>query len=346
MTDENMANHRSVIIVGSGPAGYTAAIYTARAQLEPLIIAGSAAGGQLMLTTEVENYPGFPTGRMGPELMADFQAQAERFGATILFDDVLNLDLRQRPFTVQTGSETFTADAVIITTGASAKWLEVPGEERLRGRGVSSCATCDGFFFRGLPLVVVGGGDTAMEEALFLTRFASRVTVIHRRDTLRASKTMQQRAFDHPKINFIWDTVVEEVLGDEKVTSLRLKNLKTGEESTLDVAGVFVAIGHQPNTELVAGQIELDAQGYVLPQDPITTATNIEGVFAAGDVRDHRYRQAITAAGDGCRAAIDAERWLAENPHIHVKVDFSGQVYAGMADPPPPEQEQMSTTGN
>ena len=344
MTDENKSKHHSVIIVGSGPAGYTAAIYTARAQLEPLVIAGAQAGGQLMLTTEVENYPGFPTGRMGPELMADFQAQAERFGATILFDDVIKLDLRQRPFTVQTAGETFTADAVIITTGASAKWLEVPGEEKLRGRGVSSCATCDGFFFRGMPIAVIGGGDTAMEEAIFLTRFASKVTVIHRRDTLRASKAMQQRAFDNPKIDFIWDTVIEEVLGDEKVTSLRLKNIKTGEESTLDVAGVFVAIGHQPNTELVAGQVELDAQGYILPQDPITTATNIEGVFAAGDVRDHRYRQAITAAGDGCRAAIDAERWLAENPHLHVKVDFTGQIYAGMAEPPPPEH--MGTVGS
>ncbi len=324
-------NDRNLIIIGSGPAGYTAAIYAARAELEPLMIAGAATGGQLMLTTEVENYPGFPNGVSGPEMMDMFRKQAERFGTTVLTEDVTRMDLSQRPFRVWTETQEYTARSVIISTGASAMWLDVPGEERLRNRGVSACATCDGFFFRNKDIVVVGGGDVAMEEATFLTRFATSVTIVHRRDTLRASKSMQKRAMDNPKIHFVWDSVVEEVLGtqnqtgQESVSGVRLRNLKTGETSVLETQGVFIAIGHKPNTELFADSgLELDAKGYVSMPNPETAETNIPGVFAAGDVRDHRYRQAITAAGDGCKAAMDAERWLEEQG---VEVDHSAEVY-------------------
>ncbi len=306
------ATHRQVIIVGSGPAGYTAALYTARANLQPLMIGGYQAGGQLMLTSDVENYPGYPKGVQGPEMMQDFREQVERFGAEVLDVDATEVDFSKRPFTVVTADETYTAESIIVATGAAAKWLDVPGEELLRGRGVSACATCDGFFFRDRRIVVVGGGDTALEEALFLTRYAQTVSVIHRRDTLRASKLLQQRARNNPKIDFIWNSVVEAIEGEDKVTGVRLRNLVSGERRTLTTEGVFVAIGHQPNTEIFRGQLDLDALGYVCMPDPATTYTNIPGVFAAGDVRDHRYRQAVTAAGDGCKAAIDAERWLEE----------------------------------
>ena len=318
--------HRHLIIIGSGPAGYTAALYAARANLQPLVLAGYAAGGQLMLTSDVENYPGYPDGILGQEMMADLRKQAERFGAEIVDVDVTDVNFHQRPFTLQTDEQTYTADSVIIATGAAAKWLDVPGEELLRGRGVSACATCDGFFFRGKRVVVVGGGDTALEEATFLTRFASSVTIVHRRDALRGSKVLQQRAFSNSKIEFRWNAVVEQILGEEKVTGVRLRDTQTGELSEVETDGVFVAIGHQPTTELFKGQIDLDAAGYVTMPDPVTTYTNVEGVFAAGDVRDHRYRQAVTAAGDGCKAAMDAERWL-EAQGIATP-DRSAEVYA------------------
>ncbi len=302
--------HRKVVIVGSGPAGYTAAVYAARAELEPVVVAGLQSGGQLMLTTDVENYPGFPEGVTGPEMMELFQAQAERFGTEIVMEDATRIDLSTRPFRVDTDERRFSADALILSTGASARWLGLPSEERLQNRGVSACATCDGALYRGKAMAVVGGGDTAMEEALFLTRFATKVTVIHRRDELRASKIMQERALDHEKIEFLWNAVVEEVLGDDFVTGLRVRDLKTGQETELPVEALFVAIGHQPNTELVRGQLELDDVGYV-KVEPGTTRTSVEGVFASGDAMDPTYRQAITAAGTGSMAAIDVERWLA-----------------------------------
>jgi thioredoxin reductase (NADPH) len=301
---------RQVVIIGSGPAGFTAAIYAARATLEPLVLGGVYWGGQLVLTSDVENYPGYPEGVLGPDMMAELRTQAERFGAEVRTIDVTRVDFRQRPFVLETDEGTVRANSVIIATGASAKRMEAAGEEAMFGRGVSTCATCDGWFYRDKPIAVVGGGDSALEEALFLTRFASHITVIHRRDALRASKVLQQRAFANPKIDFRWNTIVEKVLGDERVEGLQLRDTVTGAESALPVAGVFVAVGHQPNTALFAGQIDLDAAGYIARQDGETTATNIPGVFAAGDVRDHRYRQAITAAGDGCKAAMDAERWL------------------------------------
>ena len=303
-----MSTTHKLIIIGSGPAGYTAALYAARANLRPLVFAGSLSGGQLMLTTEVENFPGFVNGVMGPELMESFREQAERFGADIRYEDVTRVDFSRRPFLIATEDDEFYAHTVIIATGASAQWLGLESETRLRGRGVSTCATCDGAFFRNKEIAVIGGGDTAMEEATFLTRFASKVTVIHRRDTLRASKHMQLRAFSNPKINFIWDSAVEEVLGENTVNGLRLRNLKTGETSDLPVAGVFVAIGHHPNTDLFQGQIDLDDVGYI--RVPEHTYTNVPGVYAAGDVHDTHYKQAITAAGDGCKAALDAERYL------------------------------------
>jgi thioredoxin reductase (NADPH) len=300
-----------VIIIGSGPAGYTAALYAARANLAPLVFAGSLSGGQLMLTTEVENFPGFVNGIMGPELMEYFREQAERFGAQVLYDDIVHVDFSQRPFLVATEEEKYYAHSVIIATGASAQWLGLENEARLRGRGVSSCATCDGAFFRNVEIAVIGGGDTAMEEATFLTRFASKVHVIHRRGHLRASKAMQERAFGNAKIDFIWDTVVEDVLGDDTVTGLRLRNLKTGVVHVLPVAAAFVAIGHHPNTELFRGQIDTDDAGYITVLE--NTSTNVPGVFAAGDVHDTRYKQAITAAGDGSKAALDAEKYLEEH---------------------------------
>jgi thioredoxin reductase (NADPH) len=303
-----MAKLYDVIIIGSGPAGYTSAIYAARANLSVLMLQGYQVGGQLMLTSDVENYPGFEEGILGPPMMEKFEAQARRFGTELIPEDVISVDFSKRPFNVTTDSDEYQARAVIISTGASAKWLGLPSEQRLQGRGVSACATCDGFFFKNKDVAVIGGGDTAMEEATFLTRYANHVTVVHRRDSLRASKIMQDRAFKNPKISFIWNTEVTEVLGEHEVTGLRLHNMKTDEENTLPVQGFFLAIGHQPNTDLFKGIIDMDKVGYIVPIE--YTMTNIPGVFAAGDVTDHRYRQAVTAAGDGCRAAIDAERWL------------------------------------
>jgi thioredoxin reductase (NADPH) len=305
------AEHHRVVIVGSGPAGYTAAIYAGRAELAPLVVAGLRFGGQLMLTTDVENYPGFPEGISGPEMMELFQKQAERFGARVVLEDASLVDLSKRPFRIATAEAAFTADAVILATGASAKWLGLPSEQRLTNRGVSACATCDGALYRGKAMAVVGGGDTAMEEALFLTRFAPRVLVIHRRDTLRASKIMQERAFRNEKIEFVWNSEVEEVLGGECVTGVRIRNLVSGERRELPVEALFVAIGHEPNTSLFRGQIELEPTGYI--RVARGTRTSVEGVFACGDAMDPTYRQAVTAAGTGCMAAIDAERWLAEN---------------------------------
>jgi thioredoxin reductase (NADPH) len=303
--------HRRVVIVGSGPAGYTAAIYAGRAELAPLVVAGLQFGGQLMLTTDVENYPGFPEGVSGPEMMELFQKQAERFGAKVLLEDATEVDLSKRPFRITTAEHAFTADAVILATGATAKWLGLPSEQRLTNRGVSACATCDGALYRGKAMAVVGGGDTAMEEALFLTRFAPRVTVIHRRDALRASKIMQERARRNEKIEFVWNSEVDEVLGDDFVKGVRIRNLISGERSELPVEALFVAIGHQPNTSLLRGQIELEPTGYI--RVTRGTRTSVEGVFACGDAMDPTYRQAVTAAGTGCMAAIDAERWLAEH---------------------------------
>ncbi|GLZ14856.1 thioredoxin reductase [Actinomadura sp. NBRC 104425] len=308
-----MSDVRNVIIIGSGPAGYTAAIYAARGDLKPLVFEGSvSAGGALMNTTEVENFPGFPDGILGPDLMDNLRKQAERFGAELVTDDVTEVDLTADPKIVKVGDEVYRAKAVIIATGSGYRKLGLEGEERLSGRGVSWCATCDGFFFRDQDIAVVGGGDTAMEEAIFLTRFARSVTVIHRRDQLRASKIMQDRAFANDKIRFMWDSQVVEILGDDRLTGVRVRNTRTGEESTLDVTGLFIAIGHDPRSELFAGQLDTDADGYLVVQSP-TTKTKIPGVFAAGDVVDHVYRQAITAAGTGCAAAIDAERWLQEH---------------------------------
>ena len=297
-----------VIIVGSGPAGYTAALYAARANLTVLVLQGDEVGGQLMITSDVENYPGFEDGILGPELMERFEAQAKRFGATMLARSVTRVDFSQQPFTVYTDDASYQGDAVIVATGASAKWLGLPSEQKLRGRGVSGCATCDGFFFRGKEVAVIGGGDTAMEEALFLTKYATKVYLLHRRDGFRASKIMQDRARKNEKIEIITPVTVEEVLGENSVEGLVLKDVNSGTTRTLPVQGFFVAIGHQPNTGIFKGILEMHGAGYLKTHQH--TMTNVEGVFAAGDVVDHRYRQAVTAAGDGCRAAIDAERWL------------------------------------
>jgi thioredoxin reductase (NADPH) len=305
------AQHVKVAIVGSGPAGYTAAIYAGRAELAPVVVAGLQAGGQLMLTTDVENYPGFPEGVTGPEMMDLFEKQAARFGATIHKEDATRIDLSRRPFRIETSERVLLADAVILAMGASARWIGLPSEQRLTNRGVSACATCDGALYRGKPMAVIGGGDTAMEEALFLTRFATKVTVVHRRDELRASKIMQERAKRNPKIEFVWNAVPDEVLGQDFVTGLRVKDVNTGQKRDLPVEAVFVAIGHKPNTDLVKGQIELDPVGYI-KNEPGSSRTSLEGVFACGDATDPTYRQAVTAAGTGCMAAIDAERWLAE----------------------------------
>jgi thioredoxin reductase (NADPH) len=311
MPDEPRPRHSRVVIVGSGPAGLTAAIYSARANLKPVVVGGVPAGGQLMITTDVENFPGFPEGIQGPELVERIRAQAVRFGTEFFDDRVVSVDFQRRPFRLQLGSQgTLEADSVILATGANARWLNLPSEQRLLGHGVSACATCDGFFFRGKELALVGGGDSAMEEALFLTRFAAHVTIIHRRSALRASKIMADRAQKHPKISFRYENVIEEVLGDKSVEGVRVRNVRTGESATLPVQGLFVAIGYDPATEVFRGQVELDENGYVKTHH--MTRTSVDGVFAAGDVYDHRYRQAVSASGFGCMAAIDAERWLEE----------------------------------
>jgi len=314
---------RDIIIIGSGPAGYTAAIYAARANLEPLVLKGLDAGGQLMLTTDVENFPGFPDGIMGPALMADLEKQAGRFGSEILAVHVTRVDLSARPFGVWAGDQEWRAKAIVIATGASARWLGVPGEEKLRGRGVSACATCDGFFFRDRELLVVGGGDSAMEEAIFLTKFASKVTIVHRRDAFRASKIMVDRAASNPKIEVIWNATVAEILGEDAVKGARLLNTVTEEITEVRTDGVFMAIGHDPNTSLFADQLELDAAGYVVVREP-RTITSVEGVFAAGDITDTIYRQAVTAAGQGCKAAIDAERFLEDLAHAPAEASATG----------------------
>jgi len=310
-----MSSARNVVIVGSGPAGLTAAIYAARANLEPLVIEGEPSstsdqpGGQLMLTTDVENYPGFPEGIMGPELMLKFREQAQRFGTEFLTEDATKIDLGSRPFKIWVRDTVYEADTVIVSTGARSLMLGLDAETRLIGHGLSTCATCDGFFFRGQHIAVVGGGDSALEEAIFLTRFADKVTVVHRRDALRASKIMQDRAFANPRIEFLWNTVVDDLVGAEKLEGAVVRDTTTGTASTLAVTGLFVAIGHRPNTDLFAGLLDMDENGYLVTA-PESSATNVDGVFACGDVQDHTYRQAITAAGSGCMAAIDAERWL------------------------------------
>ncbi len=312
MADDTKATLWDVMIIGSGPAGWTAAIYAARANLKTLVFTGlekgGLPGGQLMLTTEVENYPGFRDGIMGPELMDQMREQALRFGTVLVEDDVSRVDIARRPFRLFVEDEEYRGKTVIIATGASALWLNLESEARLRGRGVSACATCDGFFFRDKDVVVVGGGDTALEEANFLTRYASKVTVVHRRGELRASKIMQDRAKANPKIEFVWHHTVTEILGEKSAEGVKIQHTQTGEVSTIAAQGVFIAIGHKPNTDLFKGHIDMDAQGYILPHKH--TNTNVKGVFAAGDVRDHRYRQAVTAAGEGCMAALDAEEFL------------------------------------
>jgi thioredoxin reductase (NADPH) len=339
-TGEQTPEMFDVVIVGSGPAGYTAAIYAARANLRTLVLQGEQSGGQLMITSDVENYPGFEDPIMGPELMARFEAQARRFGTEMIARDVTRVDFSRRPFTLWVGdgddAQAYRARAVIVATGASAKWLGLPNETRLQGRGVSGCATCDGFFFRGKSLVVVGGGDTAMEEALFLTRYASDITLVHRRDQFRASKIMRDRVRQHPKITIRFNTVVDDILGQDGVEGVVLRDVHTGATETLPVQGVFVAIGHEPNTAVFRDFLHMDPVGYLIPREQ--TMTNVPGVFAAGDVADHRYRQAVTAAGDGCRAAIDAERWLEShgdvNPHDVLDPAFYGDVEDVTGQPP------------
>lgn len=311
-----MSHHHKIVIIGSGPAGLTAALYTARGNLNPMVFEGIQPGGQLTITTEVENYPGFPKGVLGPELMDHIREQAQRFGAQSIYKNITKVDLQSRPFRMWSDDEEYTADALIVATGASAKWLDLPSEKEYMGYGVSACATCDGFFFKGLEVVVVGGGDTAIEEATFLTKFATKVTIVHRRDAMRASKIMQEKAMKNPRIVFAWDSVIEEIVGKNEngkrsVTGVRLRNVKTSATTVLRTDGVFMGIGHKPNTDLFVGQLDMDQVGYLRVQ-PHSTKTNVPGVFAAGDVADSVYRQAITAAGSGCMAAIDAERWMEE----------------------------------
>jgi thioredoxin reductase (NADPH) len=306
--------HYDVIIIGSGPAGYTAGVYTSRARLGTLIISGTLPGGQLMTTSEVENYPGFPSGIFGPELMMNMRQQASRFGAVVVDDEVIQVDFKKKPFSVTTHSGTYSAEAVIACTGASPRKLGIPAEQEFSGRGVSYCATCDGPFFKGEDIVVVGGGDTAIEEATFLTKFGKSVKIVHRRDSLRASKILQDKALENPKIEFMWNSVISDIKGNKKVGTVLVKNLENGKEQSVDAGGLFVAIGHEPNTSIFKGQLDLDDKGYIALKNH--TRTSVEGVFAAGDVHDHRYRQAVTAAGFGCMAAIDVERWLSER---HIK---------------------------
>jgi len=324
---------RDVIVIGSGPAGYTAAIYLARADLQPLVFEGVSSGGALMTTTEVENFPGWPEGIQGPELMEHLRSQAERFGAELVTDDVSSVDLTADPKVVRVGAVEHLARAVVVATGSQWRTLGLPSEDRLFAHGVSACATCDGFFFRDQDIAVVGGGDSAMEEATFLTRFARSVTLVHRRETLRASRIMQERAFANPKIRFLWNTEIDEVLGETSVSGLRTRDRVTGATSTLDVTGLFLAIGHDPRSGLFTGQLELDDEGYVVVRAP-STATNLPGVFAAGDVVDHTYRQAITAAGTGCAAALDAERWLAARDERGPVVGVTGSVVPAAAPVP------------
>ncbi len=312
--DKDIKDKYKVVIMGSGPAGLTAALYTARANLEPIVFEGMEAGGQLTLTTDVENYPGFPEGVLGPELMISMKKQAERFGAQCVFGEIVEVDLSTRPFKIRTDQKELSAETFIISSGASARMLGLPSEKELLGHGVSTCATCDGFFFKDKEIVVVGGGDSAIEEALFLTKFGTKVTVIHRRDELRASKIMQDRAFANKKLDFAWNTVVEEIIGSKEsgVSGIKVKNVKSGEISELSCQGFFVAIGHVPNTKIFEGKLNMDENGYLITKEG-STETNVPGVFAAGDVQDHIYRQAITAAGTGCMAAIDAEKFLSEH---------------------------------
>lgn len=311
---ENNSSHRpetyEIIIIGSGPAGYTAGVYTSRAKLNTLLISGSLPGGQLMTTSEVENYPGFPNGIFGPELMMNMRQQAERFGAKLLDDEVVEVDFKKRPFGIRTHGQEFRSESVIICTGASPRKLGLRAEQEFAGKGISYCATCDGPFFKGEDIAVVGGGDTAIEEATFLTKFGKSVKIIHRKDFLRASKILQEKAFENPKIDFVWDNVVSDISGNKKINSISVRNLKTGEERNIPVGGLFVAIGHEPNTSIFKGQLELDDRGYIVLTK--NTRTSVEGVFAAGDVHDYRYRQAITAGGFGCMAALDVEKWLVE----------------------------------
>ena len=311
---ENNSSHRpetyEIIIIGSGPAGYTAGVYTSRAKLNTLLISGSLPGGQLMTTSEVENYPGFPNGIFGPELMMNMRQQAERFGAKLLDDEVVEVDFKKRPFGIRTHGQEFRSESVVICTGASPRKLGLRAEQEFAGKGISYCATCDGPFFKGEDIAVVGGGDTAIEEATFLTKFGKSVKIIHRKDFLRASKILQEKAFENPKIDFVWDNVVSDISGNKKINSISVRNLKTGEERKIPVGGLFVAIGHEPNTSIFKGQLELDDRGYIVLTK--NTRTSVEGVFAAGDVHDYRYRQAITAGGFGCMAALDVEKWLVE----------------------------------
>ena len=302
-----------VIIIGSGPAGYTAGVYTSRAKLRTLIISGTLPGGQLMTTSEVENYPGFPNGIFGPELMMNMREQAERFGTVIVDDEVIQVDFSKRPFIITTHSETYEAESVLICTGASPRKLGIEGEQQFAGRGVSYCATCDGPFFKGEDIVVVGGGDTALEEATFLTKFGKSVKIIHRRESLRGSKILQQKAFENPKIHFLWNSVVADIKGDKKVGTIVIKDINNGKQQIIQAGGLFVAIGHEPNTAIFKGQLEMDDKGYIILKSQ--TKTSVEGVFAAGDVHDYRYRQAVTAAGFGCMAALDVEKWLTERRH-------------------------------
>ncbi|HKR57651.1 MAG TPA: thioredoxin-disulfide reductase [Candidatus Nitrosopolaris sp.] len=316
-----LSRHYDVIIIGSGPAGYTAGIYTSRARLKALIVTGSLPGGQLMTTSEVENYPGFPNGIFGPELMMNMRQQAERFGTTVIDDEAIQVDFKHTPFGITTGNGIFESEAVLICTGASPKKLGIRGEQAFAGRGVSYCATCDGPFFRGEDIVVVGGGDTALEEATFLTKFGRSVKIVHRRDSLRASKILQNKAFENPKIEFLWNSVVSDIRGNKKIASVVVRDVYNGKEQKIMAGALFVAIGHDPNTSVFRGQLELDDKGYILLKN--NTATSVEGVFAAGDVHDHRYRQAITAGGFGCMAALDAEKWLTESRLIEKRYSNS-----------------------